>query len=264
MKNNLIIILKTVLAILLLGCLLDWDYSYFQVTRFVGMIGFIILASGEKNRILSFVWIASAVLINPIFKISLGRYVWNIVDVAWAVILILTSISSIEPVRNYLRNKRIRNLLRNATQYIFSKNGEFDDLINKFVKGDKQSKLAVYSVLEVASLRVPSSEEERLLEALTIYSGNLQKVLNSDFDQVIEIQKTKAEIEFLKTKTAFIIAEQSCIEGDYSFECMRYKMEKAKRRPLTQGEWVNILDKAKELGELDKKIEYLTKQKTDV
>jgi hypothetical protein len=33
-------------------------------------------------------YIASAVLINPIFKIALGRELWNVVDVIWAVALL--------------------------------------------------------------------------------------------------------------------------------------------------------------------------------
>jgi hypothetical protein len=33
-------------------------------------------------------YIASAVLINPIFKIALGRELWNVVDVIWAVVLL--------------------------------------------------------------------------------------------------------------------------------------------------------------------------------
>ena len=36
--------------------------------------------------------IISAILINPIFKISLGRELWNIIDIVWAIILIGTII----------------------------------------------------------------------------------------------------------------------------------------------------------------------------
>lgn len=259
-----IVAIKVILSVLFIGCLWSQQYEYYQLVRFVGMAGFLILAYHEKeNRMLFVFWGMSALLINPFIKVALGRTIWNMIDVVWAVCLILSLISNVEPVRSYLRNRRTKNLLRDATRFIFSSRGDFEALTNRFVKGDNQSKLLACSVLEIASLRVPSSEEERLLEPLTIYAENLPKVLNSDFEQIIEIQKTKAEIEFLKTKTAFLLAEQTCIEGDYSFECMRYKLERAKRGPLTQIEWGDILDKAKKLKEIDKEIEELERKKTD-
>jgi len=48
-------------------------YGYFQLVRFVGMTGFIILAYLDKeneDKMIVIIWICSAVLINPIFKNS--------------------------------------------------------------------------------------------------------------------------------------------------------------------------------------------------
>ena len=76
--------IKIVLALLLLGCLADMPYGYFQFVRFLGLIGFGLLAFQEKekgNDGFFLLWVVSAILINPIFKISLGRGLWNIVDV---------------------------------------------------------------------------------------------------------------------------------------------------------------------------------------
>jgi len=83
-------IIKIILSILFLVCLLDMPYGYFQLVRFLGMVGFAILAYNkyQKNQTWFVIWLASAVLINPIFKISLGREIWNIVDVIWAILLI--------------------------------------------------------------------------------------------------------------------------------------------------------------------------------
>ena len=85
-------ILKIIIAILFLLCLLDMPYGYFQLIRFCGMVGFTLLAYNEKKRLLYIFWIASTILINPFFKIPLERTIWNIVDVIWAIILILTII----------------------------------------------------------------------------------------------------------------------------------------------------------------------------
>jgi Family of unknown function (DUF6804) len=83
---------KIILAILFLLCLLDWSYSYFQLVRFLGMVGFAYLAYNDfnKNKTWSYVWIASAILINPLIKIALGRNIWNVVDVIWSLLLIIS------------------------------------------------------------------------------------------------------------------------------------------------------------------------------
>jgi hypothetical protein len=83
--------IKIILSIIFLLCLTDMPYGYFQMVRVVGMIGFGILAVSEmdnRNKGMLYFYIASAVLINPIFKIALGRELWNVVDVIWAVALL--------------------------------------------------------------------------------------------------------------------------------------------------------------------------------
>ena len=86
-------IIKIVLIVLLLGCLADMPYGYFQLVRFLGMVGFGILAfkaSTRRNNLFFIIWLASAILINPIVKISLGRVLWNVIDVIWAIFLFVS------------------------------------------------------------------------------------------------------------------------------------------------------------------------------
>lgn len=86
-------IMKIGLALLLLGCLADMPYGYFQLVRFLGMLGFGYFAFQEKesgNKVYLFLWLGSAILINPIFKISLGRELWNVLDVIWAILLLFS------------------------------------------------------------------------------------------------------------------------------------------------------------------------------
>jgi hypothetical protein len=88
-------IIKIGLALLFIGCLLDMPYGYFQFVRFIGMIGFVVLAYIEKvkGKQEFFIFlILSAILINPFFKIHLGRLIWNIIDIIWALILIISVI----------------------------------------------------------------------------------------------------------------------------------------------------------------------------
>ena len=89
---NKIIAIKITFVILLLVCLLDMPYGYYQFVRFIGMIGFGLLAfeNYQKNQTWFVLWISSALLINPFLKIALGRDIWNIVDVIWAVLLVVS------------------------------------------------------------------------------------------------------------------------------------------------------------------------------
>ena len=88
-ENNI----KIVLAILFFICLADMPYGYFQFVRFVAMIGFAFLAysaNQQTNKNKVFIYIALAILFQPIFKIALGRTVWNIIDVIVGIGLILS------------------------------------------------------------------------------------------------------------------------------------------------------------------------------
>lgn len=89
MKINNMQIISVALIILFVGCLFDMPYGYFQIVRVVGMVAFIALAYYERKDkdILFWIWVASAILINPIIKVPLGRSIWNLVDIIWCVIL---------------------------------------------------------------------------------------------------------------------------------------------------------------------------------
>lgn len=80
--NNAI---KIVLAILLILCLADMPYGYYQLVRFAGLIGFAILAyqAHEQGRqIEMIIYGGLALLFQPFVKVALGREMWNIVDMA--------------------------------------------------------------------------------------------------------------------------------------------------------------------------------------
>ncbi len=83
--------IKVVLAILLLLCLVDFPYGYYQFVRFVSMVGFGFLGYWyfqNSNQPLGISFIVLAVLFQPFFKVHLGRELWNAVDVIVAVALI--------------------------------------------------------------------------------------------------------------------------------------------------------------------------------
>ena len=77
-------VIKIILAILFFLCLADMPYGYYQLVRFIGLIGFAILAyqaNQQNNQTETIIYGALALLFQPFFKISLGRELWNVIDV---------------------------------------------------------------------------------------------------------------------------------------------------------------------------------------
>ncbi len=90
MKSSII---KITLAILLFLCVFNMPYGYYQFVRFLSMVGFGILAykaNENNNSTEMIVYIALAILFQPLFKIALGRTLWNIVDVIVAIGLLVS------------------------------------------------------------------------------------------------------------------------------------------------------------------------------
>lgn len=68
-------------------------YGFYQFVRFVALIGFGILAYQaykNENQTEAIVYGGLALLFQPLFKIALGREIWNIVDVVVGIGLLLT------------------------------------------------------------------------------------------------------------------------------------------------------------------------------
>lgn len=79
------------LAAMMLLCLAPVPYGYFQLVRFVAMIVFGLMAYRyyqNQKMVATWVFGALALLFQPIYKIALGRVVWNVVDVIVALLLI--------------------------------------------------------------------------------------------------------------------------------------------------------------------------------
>jgi len=88
-------LIKLILAILFFICLAKMPYGYYEFIRFTALVGFAYLAYKsykDGNKGMSFIYAALAILFQPLFKIYLGRQLWNIVDVAVGIFLLVTII----------------------------------------------------------------------------------------------------------------------------------------------------------------------------
>lgn len=88
-------LVKFTLSILLFLCLIDWPYGYYQFVRLSAMIGFTYLAYEafiEDQKVELIFFLLLTLLFQPLIKISLGRTLWNAVDVLVGLGLIASAI----------------------------------------------------------------------------------------------------------------------------------------------------------------------------
>lgn len=96
--------LKLILAVLLLLCLQQFPYGFYQFAHFCSMAGFGVIAYialQRKNTNQFFIFFVLALLFQPFLKVELGKTLWNIVELIVALFLILqVYITNAETVEN--------------------------------------------------------------------------------------------------------------------------------------------------------------------
>ncbi len=88
-------IVKIGLAVMLLICVLDMPYGYYQFVRVTATLVFVLFAIQSynlKSNAMILIYVVLAILFQPFEKISLGREVWNVLDVIVGVGLLLTAL----------------------------------------------------------------------------------------------------------------------------------------------------------------------------
>jgi hypothetical protein len=68
-------------------------YGYFQLVRFLAMVGFAILAYQsyeQSQKIETIIYVCLGILFQPLIKFALGREIWNIIDVVVGIGLIIS------------------------------------------------------------------------------------------------------------------------------------------------------------------------------
>lgn len=99
-------LVKIILSILLLLCLFNMPYGFYQFVRFTSMAAFayLVFSANEQNKKNEvFIYIALAILFQPFVKIALGGTIWNIVDVIVGVGL-LVSLAIHKNIKKQMKN----------------------------------------------------------------------------------------------------------------------------------------------------------------
>ncbi len=79
--------IKIILSVLFLLCLAEMPYGFYELVRYLALVGFVylvVMANKKGNEKEFYIFIALAVLFQPVLKISLGRNLWNLVDIGVA------------------------------------------------------------------------------------------------------------------------------------------------------------------------------------
>ena len=136
------------LAAMLLLCLAPMPYGYFMLVRFVMMVAFGIMAYRyyvDNKTIASYVFGALALLFQPIYKMALGRVVWNVVDVIVALLLIAMFIMEWKRAkRNYVAYRPIApddNQGLDDNQFEFQLKGKLDPKELVYVASEEDKEL---------------------------------------------------------------------------------------------------------------------------
>ena len=96
------------LSAILLLCLLDMPYGYYQFVRIVSFVlsgYFTYIAYNQKKTVYLLIFITAGLLFNPIFKVALGKEIWRIVDIGYAAFLIMILIIELREKRSTATNK---------------------------------------------------------------------------------------------------------------------------------------------------------------
>ena len=96
-KNNTIRIVKGIIVALLLLCLIDADYGFYQAMRTLISFGFAFLTynyykAGDKTN--AIIFLCLLIVFQPLMKIGLGRGVWIVVDIIVAGFLLFQIIKT--------------------------------------------------------------------------------------------------------------------------------------------------------------------------
>lgn len=101
-KNNTPVIVKGIIAALLLLCLIDADYGFYQAMRTLVSFGFAYLTyyyykSGDKTN--AIVFLCLLIVFQPLMKIGLERSIWIVADVLVASFLVYQILKSVPNIK---------------------------------------------------------------------------------------------------------------------------------------------------------------------
>ena len=214
--------LYLVLAVVLLLCLAPMPYGYFMLVRFVMMVACGLMAYRYfliKKSIAAWVFVILAVLFQPIYKIVLGRGIWNVVDVIVAVFLIIL----------YVMEKRLER--KEGADYQPLPPTERPEKIDNKFEFRLEGKLGPKELLYVAS------EEDRTLTELMESQSDVfegwGKMIGFHIIYLPLLMKRLTKKEVLRYRAPYLTETEivrTTIGNDYLLQYLEHPSDKGKLR----------------------------------
>jgi len=90
--------IKFALAVLILLFFAGFSANYVELIRYLVMVGFAYMgfSSLKQSNTESFIYFALALLYQPIFKITLGQDIWNVINVVVVAGLVYSSFRKVK------------------------------------------------------------------------------------------------------------------------------------------------------------------------
>lgn len=153
----------------------------------------------------------------------------------------------------FFLRKKLKALLNKATTAIYSERFDFSELVKHLCeKRNNYSLLKAYVVIHIITEKCIPIDKTETKKAIKLYLESENMLLNStDPELVLSLYKAKAEKGFFESKVDFTIGELAFKSNEYSYEGLKYKIEKIKKGPLTLEEHEKFKNLSKQIFEAE-------------
>lgn len=165
----------------------------------------------------------------------------------------------------FFLKKELKSLFNKATKAIYSEQFEFSDLVNYLsINDNKNNLLKSYIVIQIVTEKVIPISKAGIEKAMELYLDIKSKSTNSSETELyLSYHKTKAEIGFLESKEYFTYGELAYKTNEYSYEGLKYKIEKIKKGPLTITEHEKFKALSQQINESENTLQEYSIQSID-
>jgi hypothetical protein len=153
-------------------------------------------------------------------------------------------------IKKFFIKRKMKRLIKHATEIIYSKRCGLFEVLNREMVGNIEyyDLLCTYIAFEVASdLKFPLNKRHIDYALEELASPYIQLETLEEYQNTLSIFKAKAEVSLAKLEIDFLINKIAFDNNEYSYDGIKYKMEQAKKGPLSLKENENCKQLANQM-----------------
>jgi len=155
---------------------------------------------------------------------------------------------NMEILKSFFRYRKMKSLLTEAMQILYSEQFSFDAIVNKL----KGSRLQVLLAINFAAC----SEKpitQILVNQLVHHLQSIEQEFNDSkkMRHLLTALEESSEIQWLLKCNTILEAKLACAEDEYSYKGYIYKLESIKKQPLSEEEITECQKLLKELAKVE-------------